>query len=264
MRQTLVEFEEYDEGFGPVGGERAGEDARPPRRLPAIVLAVLAMAVFAGGLWFAYEQGRHHAATGSASSGGVPLLRADSGPTKVKPEQPGGMQIPDQNVAIYNEKPGGPAVENLLPPPEQPMPRPVPEPPPPPAAAAAPAAPVVAAPPTVAAAPPPPAQAMPEAAAAKPAPHPKSEAPPAHAAKTGPVRVQLASLRSVDAARAEWARLKHDYADLLGSMTAVAVRADLGDKGIYYRVEAGPLDAAAAERLCGELRRRKLGCALAR
>jgi len=45
----------------------------------------------------------------------------------------------------------------------------------------------------------------------------------------------------------------------------VAIRTDLGDKGTYYRVEAGPFaDAAAAERLCGELKRRKLGCILAR
>jgi hypothetical protein len=45
----------------------------------------------------------------------------------------------------------------------------------------------------------------------------------------------------------------------------VAVRTDLGDQGIYYRIQAGSFgDAAAAEKLCGELKRRKLGCILAR
>ena len=52
---------------------------------------------------------------------------------------------------------------------------------------------------------------------------------------------------------------------LFRSLTAVAVRTDLGDKGIYYRIEAGSFgDAAAAEKLCGELKRRNLGCILAR
>src|SRR5438477_3005932 len=52
-------------------------------------------------------------------------------------------------------------------------------------------------------------------------------------------------------------RLKREQPDLLGKLSAVAVRADLGDKGTYYRIQAGPLsDGAAAERLCGELRQR--------
>jgi hypothetical protein len=77
--------------------------------------------------------------------------------------------------------------------------------------------------------------------------------------------LRLASLRSPEAAREEWARLKRENSDLLGSLTAVAVRTDLGDQGIYYRIQAGSFgDAAAAEKLCGELKRRKLGCILAR
>jgi cell division septation protein DedD len=85
------------------------------------------------------------------------------------------------------------------------------------------------------------------------------------AATGGPVKVQLGSVRSAEAARDEWARLKREQPDLLGKLTAVAVRADLGDKGTYYRIQAGPLaDGGAAERLCGELRQRKLGCTLVR
>ena len=68
-----------------------------------------------------------------------------------------------------------------------------------------------------------------------------------------------------DAARDEWTRLKQENADLLGKLSGVAVRTDLGDKGVYYRIQAGSFgDAAAAERLCGELKRRNLGCILAR
>ena len=62
-------------------------------------------------------------------------------------------------------------------------------------------------------------------------------------------------------AREEWDRIKRMNPDLLGHLTAVAVRADLGDKGVYYQIQTGPIgDASAAERLCGELRQRHLGC----
>jgi len=41
----------------------------------------------------------------------------------------------------------------------------------------------------------------------------------------------------------------------------IPTRVDLGEKGVFYRVQAGPLaDAAAAERLCAELKERKQGC----
>jgi len=79
------------------------------------------------------------------------------------------------------------------------------------------------------------------------------------------VRVQLASLRSPDAARDEWIRLKRDNPDLLGKLTAVAVRADLGERGIYYKIEVGPLASKdAASRLCGQMRQRDLDCQLVR
>src|SRR5579863_6551458 len=129
MRQTLGEFDDRNDDVGLVGEERSDEYPRPDRRLPMMVLTVLAMAVFAGGLWFAYVQGtRHPAATaqGAGGDGGIPLIRADEHPAKVRPDQPGGMTIPDQNVSLYNEKAGGPPAEKLLPAPEQPMPRPAP------------------------------------------------------------------------------------------------------------------------------------------
>ena len=68
----------------------ADEYSRPDRRLPMIFLTVLAMAVFAGGLWFAYVQGTRHPAVAGPGDA-VPLIRADERPTKVKPDQPGGM-----------------------------------------------------------------------------------------------------------------------------------------------------------------------------
>jgi outer membrane biosynthesis protein TonB len=270
MRQALGGYDDRDDGYGLIGEERADE-APPPRdrRLPMLLLSVVAMALFAGGLWFAYVQGTRHPAT-LARGDGVPLLRADDRPTKVRPDQPGGMNVPDQNVSLYNEKSGGPSVEKLLPAPEQPLPRPAPLPkevaakevPTAPPAAAAPPAPV--AEPAVRTA----AKVAPAAAKAAAPAKPAAAATPATATspdKAGPIQIRLGSLRSPEAAREEWAKLKRDNPDLLGMLSAVAVRTDLGDKGIYYRIQAGSFaDAAAAERLCGELKRRNLGCILAR
>ena len=278
MHQTLSDYDDRDDGLHLVGEDRGDEFSRADRRLPKIFLSLLAMALFAGGLWFAYVQGTRHPAAGvqgGVQGDGVALIRADERPTKVKPDQPGGMAIPDQNVSLYNEKPGGAQVENLLPAAPQPMPRPAPAPKEaavaPPSVAPAPAAPMAS--PPASAPPAAPAASLPAKPAAKAAPQPQPRQPapaaaaaaPAAPAGKGPVQLRLASLRSPEAAREEWARLKRENSDLLGNLTAVAVRTDLGDQGIYYRIQAGSFgDAAAAEKLCGELKRRKLGCILAR
>jgi cell division septation protein DedD len=229
-------------------------EARPRfRGLIATAVALSLMAVFAGGLWFAYHQGLRHASTGTAD---VPLIRADDRPTKVKPEKPGGMEVPDRDKLIYTQKRA--AVEHLLPPPEKPMPRPT-----------APSAHPVRTEST-------PAPAAPVAASATPA-VPQPAAKPA--AKTNPMtakgttpeaapaqgrgtRLQLGSLRSEQAAQHEWDRLRRANSDLLGSLTANSVRTDLGEKGVYYRIQTGPI--ADAERICSELKQRNVGCLIAR
>src|ERR1700732_5146644 len=126
MQQHLGDYEERDETVGLVGDDRLEEFAAPRRRWPAAVLTAVVMAVFAGGLWFFYHQGiRQSAVPGPGDP--VPLIRADERPMKIKPDQPGGMPVPDQNVSVYNEKPGAAAVEKLLPPAAQSMPRPAPQ-----------------------------------------------------------------------------------------------------------------------------------------
>jgi len=267
MRQHLGGYEEEGEPLGLVGDQRLDEFVRPRRRLPATLLTAVVMAVFAGGLWFLYQQGAGRT-PGTGQGDAVPLIRADERPTKIKPDQPGGMAVPDQNVSIYNEKPGTPPVEKLLPPPEQPMPRPVA--PKEPAATAGP----IAFPPTAAAPPSPPAAtpAPQQQAAATPGPKAAAKpevkatqvAAPAKSVAAGPVRLQLAALRSPEAAKEEWGRLKREHPELLGKLTAIAVRADLGDKGVWYRVRTQEFaDAAAADRLCGDLKKQKVGCSLA-
>ena len=242
------------------GDARDDEPPRRPRRVLATVLALGIMGLFSGGLWFAYVQGKHHAGS-DAASGDVPLIRADERPTKVKPDQPGGMEIPDRDKLIYN--PTRKVVEHLLAPAEKPMPRPAPSLSQTDAArsstgAMPPASSTPENPPAVSQ------MAQPQQQAAA-SPSKAAQAPSSPSKPAAGARLQLGSLRSEDAARQEWERIKRKNSDLLGSLSATPVRADLGDKGIYYRIQAGPIaDPAAAERICGELKQRSIGCILAR
>ena len=98
------------------------------RVLPALV-ALVTLGAFAGGVWFAYEQGVRQGLRLSP-----PLVRADPGPVKIEPADPGGLQIPNQDRQVFEALDGGaqpPSVEQLLPPPEEPIevvPEPEPEP----------------------------------------------------------------------------------------------------------------------------------------
>jgi hypothetical protein len=242
-----------------------GEEEPEPRshRVLGATLALFVMTLFAGGLWFAYVQGTRHPGTSSAA-GDVPLIRADEHPTKVKPERPGGLEVPDRDNLIYS--PPRPIVEHLLPPPEKPLPRPTA--PPGQAVAGGPPQPPAVAPPT-----PGPAAAVnqPQQLAAAPSGAPPGTSaplrPPAGQlpAKAGGTRLQLGSVRSEDAARQEWERIKRKNPDILGSLSAAPIRADLGDKGIFYRIQTAPVaDPATAERLCSQLKQRDIGCIIAR
>jgi hypothetical protein len=245
-------------------------DLEPPRRhgRATLLVALCVAGASAAGLWTVWRLAGHHGA-----SAVVPIIRADDRPVKVAPANPGGMEVPDQDLYVLNhQKPADGRVEQLLPPPETPLPRPVPPPDPavaaaPPAAVAAPAAnpEMPAAAPTPAA----PAIAPPASAdvrVAAPAAAPASvmpAAPPLALAAANGYRLQVAAVRSPEVAQQEWSRLKHAQADVLGALDVRTVRVDLGERGIFYRVEAGPIaDAAAAQRACDTLKQRKVGCLL--
>ena len=189
------------------------------------------------------------------------------------------MQVPDRDMLIYGEQ--HPQVEHLLPPPEQPMPRPVPPPPlpsqvqTPTPAASAPSAPMAPMPTVTAPASTAPVRTPTPTAtdpiaerigqlAAAPRTNP-AKPPPGAAPEKRELRVQLGAVRTESEARGEWERLKRKNTDLLGTLSAVTVRADLGEKGIYYRIQAGPIsDTSTADRICSELRHRHLGCMIIR
>ncbi len=57
------------------------------------------------------------------------------------------------------------------------------------------------------------------------------------------------------------ARIVEANGDLLGDLGAAVRRADLGAKGVFYRVRTGPLAARKAARtLCASLSKRKVPC----
>jgi cell division septation protein DedD len=81
------------------------------------------------------------------------------------------------------------------------------------------------------------------------------------AAPSGDYRIQLSSVRSEADADKEAERLSRLHKELLGDLTIAQVRADLGERGTYYRLRAGPLkDRNAAVALCQELATRNQGC----
>src|SRR5206468_1037887 len=95
-----------------------------------------------------------------------------------------------------------------------------------------------------------------EAPQAAPAAVPAARAPAANPAAVSPgmMFLQLASARSEDAAMGEWKRITAKNGDLLGNMTPSVVVADLGERGTFYRLRAGPVaDKPTADGLCASL-----------
>ena len=73
--------------------------------------------------------------------------------------------------------------------------------------------------------------------------------------QTGNYLVQVASQRNEAEALSSFRVLKAKYPAVLGSSTASIKRADLGDKGVYYRAMVGPFGTPDdASRFCGSLK----------
>jgi cell division septation protein DedD len=224
----------------------------------------------------------------TGAKGGVPIVKADQGPLKTRPNDRGGMEVPNQDKLVY-ERMGttasDPKVERLLPPPETPQappvrpmqaaPTPLPAQPPapippaavqrnePPPPAAIPKAPVAVTPVGPTTTPPKPAAAAPQVTMVPMTPA-KPAAPPMSAPKGGNFVVQLAALKSQADAEKTWTQLSKQNADLLSSLKSDITQVDLGQKGIFFRLRAGPMDEASAKNLCGQLAQRKVGCLVAK
>lgn len=167
----------------------------------------------------------------------VPVVEADPSPLKVRPDAPGGLEVPNQDERIF-DRPTERRAEPLVPAarlvpqrPEQPMTDR-----PPPAAAPAP-------------------QARPEPA---PAPAPARPAPAPAAA--GRWSIQLGALASEAAARATWERMAHQVPALHGHQPAISRLERDGQVPLWRLRMAGLADGAAARALCGQVRAKGGGC----
>jgi hypothetical protein len=266
-----------DPGIAP--GDR-GIEYRPRRSVWPAIAVVAAAAAFGGVIWFAYQNGRD-----ATKLGVPPLVKADQSPVKIKPDQPGGQEIPFQDSTVYDKLDQNgqkPVMEKILPPPETPVTRPqaiAPQPAsvadaPPSLSAADTASPTALAPvPGTAIITQSPKPVVAQPAAAKPiAPPPTSiaalesralaEMPVKPSAKPsgGAYRIQISAVRTPDAVQPEWARLKHRYGDILGGLSVTSSKTTVAGKGDFYRLQAGPLDQAAAKSACDRLRGQGLGC----
>ena len=265
--------------------------AQRPRRRRLVLLVFAAVAtLLALAVWRAWESQR------APGDGEAPLLRAEPGPARERPEDPGGMEVPYREVLALHElgvprdEDGGIVVERLLPPPEIPLPRPetaapdaseagdAPEEPAdaPPAAeedadstAAAPQEAAPAPEPTPADEPAPPgeetADAPPvrdpppaETAAPADAPAPLDEEDPIAAllARDGGFALQLGAFRTETDVEAGWRRALDRAPDLLGPLDRFIVRSDG-----FHRLRVGPFpDRPGAAQLCEALRRVDVAC----
>jgi len=249
----------YDGGredFADLVPERLTEgplDDEPKKGRSLLIAAVLIGVGIAGGAGvFLFNQ--------SGSSDGditPPIIPADKSAYKVRPADPGGMQVPNQDKLVYGridpEAAAGDNVEKLLPEPEEPMTPPVSLPAETTLQTAAPQVPTVAAADKTAAAPP-----APVAEPAVPPPPPTAEAPKDAPAQTGAAPAGTAEKEPAadapatpeppkTAAKDEPAAAPKPAADVAPEQTAQATT------GPYMIQLAALRDQAAAEKTWAKL-----------
>ncbi len=75
------------------------------------------------------------------------------------------------------------------------------------------------------------------------------------------IRIQLAAVKTPEEAQKEWTRLRHALGDALGGLSLTVEGVDLGAKGIFHRIQAGPFpDKAAAAAKCTAIKALKQDC----
>lgn len=75
-------------------------------------------------------------------------------------------------------------------------------------------------------------------------------------------KIQIASLRSLPSVKKTWRLISKKHSDLLGTLALNIERKNLGDvRGVYYRMQAGPVNTRVeAQALCAKLKARGVSC----
>jgi len=288
-----------------------------------VAIGVAALLGFTGVLWYAFKAG-----VDQAGQDALPVVHAEQGAVKVKPDDPGGASFSHQDKTVYDKIDGNEAgLEQLLPGAEEPKEKPriispydneMPEAgqpkvvrvappedhssPTPPAKAEDVTAPEIPDPmgraktgatvgERVAAVPPPEVtSAAPEDADRVAAETQKSNsvqedaapekqpatgakmtaektalaAPAAPAGDTKSFVLQLGAFRSQEAADAGWKLLALRHAGVLGKLEHYVTPADLGEKGRFFRLQAGPFpERLTANEQCAALKTAGVDCLVA-
>ena len=179
------------------------------------------------------------------------LIQAPKTAVKTRPQEPTGMQIPNRDKKVFDLLADGkpaPApkpvakVEKKVQKVEKPAPKKV-------------------APKKIAKAVEKPVQKTKSTPAPKPVVEKKPASKPAPKAVSGAYGVQLASFRDEATAASAAKKLQNKYADELGGLATYIERADLGAKGIYYRVKfRGISSADVAKKVCASLKSKGQSC----
>lgn len=232
-------------------GDKGFVDQYRPQVIGAGIVVLVA---FLGLIVYVYQGGDEDIAPEP------PVIAAPDGPVREKPEDPGGIEIPDRDKLVYNRVSGeeGEEAVNLEPGPE--LPGDIPE-----------AAPEVAPEETAEAAPPESAEetlaeaveeTVPEAQSAPEPVKAPTAAPPAASPQSpsGDFMIQLGAFGSRESAARAWTTLQGKYPSVLGSL-APDYEALKRSSGTLYRLRAGGFaDRAGAEAACAKLKAQGQGC----
>lgn len=256
------------------------------------VLAAVIVGGFGIGIWYAYDQG-----VKKGVQLAPPIISADTSPVKEKPEDPGGMDIPNQDKQVFSVLQSGDApekVEQLMPPPEDATPEEkteltvtdaekasdedkldnlVEEVTKDAAEAGAKVGEVVEST----------AEKVEETVSAatttdEPATEEKVEEKKVEVAvapaptkieepkSDGPLyRVQVGSFRSPDAAEKQWQTLNSKFKSMLSDVSHRVQDVKVEDKGTYFRLQVGAFsNRDSANQLCNDLKAQKQDCLVVR
>lgn len=98
-----------------------------------------------------------------------------------------------------------------------------------------------------------------EVQAIEPASGMASPAPKINAAPGG-YYVQLASVPNRAGTEGEWKKLQKKFGSIIGGMKYRVQEASLGERGTFYRIQAGPISKDSAEDICREVKAASGGC----
>ena len=247
-------------------GQALGYGGTSRRVLRGFIVIAGVVGVSAFGL-YAYNKGKEDGRTNIP-----PIIKPKDGPTKVRPEHPGGMKVPNRDKEVFdrfNEKTPRPKVEIILTAPEAPL-KPIHSKKKKPSQKAKngpnkssmiekPQNPLIKNESGIK-------PAATGTASKKPTGIKKNETKIRVGQKlfigTKNYKIQLASLRSEAAVKNAWRLIIKNNSDLVGKLGLNIERKDFGgSRGAYYRMQAGPIGTRMeAQALCTKLKTRRVRC----